>query len=110
MANLNEAAKFSLKMRNGGLALRYDPPSRTIQLGDDVLPVDDWHSLRNHVERVLIRGGAYPPRPPVKVNQFLNRNMEDLVKVKRGRVQRAPWWLRWAFDSVITKEEYVGQD
>jgi|TARA_Y100000310_G_scaffold341042_1_gene438895 hypothetical protein len=38
-------------------------------------------------------------------SNFLTHNHQAIVAQTQGRMKRAPWWLRWLYSAVITKEQ-----
>jgi len=54
--------------------------------------------------------GAEPPAAPGPIERssspFLRENLGPILSFRRGRLKKAPWWLRWLFHGVVTRERY----
>ena len=96
----------------GGKRVGYTRSTRTLHLaGDDVTP-EGWVTLRTRVDKILRRAGVIKeaPNPARGVSSnFLSVNHEQIQVFKRGVLKRAPFWLRWLFEGVVTKESYDGR-
>ena len=80
-----------------------------LTIGGVVVSPEQWVKLKKGVDAVLARKGfgkSVPaPAPTPVASRFILENLSALNKVPRGKVRKAPFLLRWFFDSVITKEE-----
>jgi len=71
-----------------------------------------WLELRRRVDKVLIERGQIeevaPPKAPWegKSSSFLTNNTMAIVTHDRGVFKRPPWWLRWLYSAVVTKDPY----
>jgi len=41
-----------------------------------------------------------------KSSSFLTNNTTAILKQDRGKLKKPPWWLRWLYSAVVTREEY----
>lgn len=67
-------------------------------------------NLMNRLNRIFERNGVIPGRKdgaahPLRSTNFIYENIQEINATKRGKLKKAPWWLRWKFDKVITKDE-----
>tara|TARA_Y100000310_G_scaffold7604_1_gene8341 strand:+ start:329 stop:718 length:390 start_codon:yes stop_codon:yes gene_type:complete len=73
-----------------------------------------WLELRRRIDKVLIDRGQIeevaPPQAPWegKSSSFLTNNTMPILEHKQGYFNRPPWWLRWLYSAVVTKERYHG--
>ena len=75
---------------------------------------EKWLELRRRVDKVLIERGQLeeitPPKAPWEgeSSSFLTNNTMPIIEHKEGYFKRPPWWLRWLYSAVVTKEKYRG--
>ena len=73
-----------------------------------------WLELRRRIDKVLIDRGQIeevaPPQAPWegKSSSFLTNNTMPILEHKTGYFKSPPWWLRWLYSAVVTKERYHG--
>ncbi len=74
--------------------------------------VPEWNSWTEKVDKTLEHYGlkAKPVSPTGTKSYgghpFLVKNLKAINSHKRGYIKRPPWFLRWCFDGVVTKERY----
>ena len=125
-----------VKLKYAGVKLVKDPeliPSqfrtqtfKHVLVGDDPIKMDGstlhmagkdytpegWLELRRRIDHAYFRGGYLeevgPPKAPWegRSSSFLTNNTMAIVSHDRGRLQNPPWWLRWLYSAVVTKEAY----
>ena len=52
-----------------------------------------------------------PPTPrPVRESSspFFQVNLDAILKHQNGFMKKPPWWFRWLYSAVVTKEQYRG--
>jgi len=75
---------------------------------------EKWLELRRRIDKVLIERGqieeiAAPKAPwEGKSSSFLTNNTMPILEHKTGYFKTPPWWLRWLYSAVVTKERYHG--
>ena len=75
---------------------------------------EKWLELRRRVDKVLIERGQLeeitPPKAPWEgeSSSFLTNNTMPIIEHKEGYFKRPPWWLKWLYSAVVTKEKYRG--
>jgi hypothetical protein len=115
----------------GGERVEYQPSTRTLLLAGEEFTLTEWLEIRRRIDLIVKRAMTdedwqeyreqrnfmdktsrlpqdmreAPPPWEGKGSSFLSKNIMDLTSRKRGRIKGAPWWLRWLFDAVVTKEE-----
>ena len=81
--------------------------------GSDYTP-KQWLELRSRIDRVLVDRGFIeevgPPKAPWEgqSSSFLTNNTMTILNHKQGYFKSPPWWLRWFYSAVVTKEKYHG--
>ena len=125
-----------VKLKYAGVKIRKDPEAITGQFGVQVFkhvlvggePIriegstlhmageeynpQAWLDLRRRIDQAYFRGGFLeevgPPKAPWEgqSSSFLTNNTMAIVNHDRGKFQSAPWWLRWLYSAVVTKETY----
>ena len=81
--------------------------------GSDYTP-NQWLELRGRIDRVLVDRGFIeevgPPKAPWEgqSSSFLTNNTMPILEHKQGYFKSPPWWLRWLYSAVVTKEQYRG--
>lgn len=74
----------------------------------------DWKDLRERLawlgkrDRLPIELRDYEAKKDHGASSFLSNNLTAINGRWRGFLRRAPWWLRWRYDAVVTKESYRG--
>jgi len=96
------------KVTVGGIPLSFDNETRLLTLGPDKLTVDEYRELERHIDvmitgRLGIRKRERHGIP--HISEFVGHNLSFINKSERGRMKKAPFWLRLFFDAVVTKEE-----
>lgn len=57
----------------------------------------------------LIPGREPSPKPPPvaqSATPFLQANHRAIITHKTGMMKSPPWWLRWLYSAIVTKEQY----
>ena len=79
--------------------------------GKDYSP-KEWLELRRRIDSVFVDRRLIeevgPPMAPWegKSSSFLTNNTMAIVEHDRGEFKRPPWWLRWLYSAVVTKERH----
>lgn len=96
----------------GGSPVVYNEETRKMEFGGESFDVWQWLELRHRLDLVYIRDRVLEKVSPPRGNwdgtssHFLTRNFRAISKQLVGTMKRAPWWLRWRYSSVITKESH----
>ena len=96
----------------GGSPLVFDSLKMHLEMGGSDYDVYQWKALENRINLVLEHAGLLQKVKPAsgewdgKSSKFLTRNWRSLVDQREGTWKKPPWWLRWLYSAVITKEEY----
>lgn len=100
------------RLNVGGSAVIYDEQAHKVELGGEAFDVWDWRELAHRLDLMFIRDGQLekvsPPRGEWDgmSSHFLTRNFRAISNQKVGTMKKAPWWLRWLYSTVITREEH----
>ena len=100
----------SLVIGSGNVAFQ---GSNVYLAGTEYTP-EKWLELRRRVDKGLIDRGQIEevglPKAPWegKSSSFLTNNTMPILEHKQGYFQSPPWWLRWLYSAVVTKEKYHG--
>ena len=116
----------------GGVPVEYHAKTGTLHLAGQSFSVEEWLEFRRRIDLVLkhvtpperwneIREAmarqekvsrlplplrTHQAQPTFTTSSFLGENIAAINSLERGRLKRAPRWLRWAYDAVVTKERY----
>ena len=119
----------------GGKPVAFDSATGTLSIAGEEVTVEAWMELRRRIDLIMKRCVSperwqeikeemaridkvsrlpgvmreHQSQPTFTTSNFLGENFLAINELKRGRLKRAPKWLRWAFDAVVTKEGY-GKD
>ena len=102
----------------GGHPIGITVSERKLHVAGEDLSVEEWLRITDRVKTALEHEGLVD-RPEKFENAapwegrsstFLSRNVMQIHEQQGGYLKRAPWWLRPFFRSVVTREEYRGQD
>jgi len=94
------------------LCPEYDEESRWIKIAGETFDVWEWREFVYRIDSLFIADGQLEKVTPAKgewdgfSSHFLTRNFRVISKQRVGTMKKAPWWLRWLYSSVITKEEH----
>jgi hypothetical protein len=105
----------SVTLRHLKVPVTFDESAQSIEMaGVDLTPAD-WVVMRDKVDAFLRRAGTIPQATPPESRSFgshpfLLENIKAVNKFRRGHIKNAPWWLRWIYDGIVTKENYRGYD
>jgi hypothetical protein len=112
-APLLESGKLVLNsMKIGDSNVSFEG-SNVYLAGTEYTP-EKWLELRRRVDKVLIERGQLeeitPPKAPWEgeSSSFLTNNTMPIIEHKEGYFKRPPWWLKWLYSAVVTKEKYRG--
>jgi hypothetical protein len=100
----------SMKVGDGNVSFE---GSNVYLAGTEYTP-QEWLELRRRVDKVLVDRGQIeevaPPKAPWEgsSSSFLSNNTMPIVEHKEGYFKQPPWWLRWLYSAVVTKEKYRG--
>lgn len=92
----------------GGQPVGFRRSTQTLLLGGDDWTAAQWIQFRSRVDALMLHEGMVKKGPEpnkARASDFLSANVERIIATKRGRLRPAPWWLRWLFDMVVTKED-----
>ncbi len=118
-------------VRIGGEPVAYDRIAHTLRLAGDEYTLQEWLEFRRRVDLIVSREmteeewkeyreernfidkrsrlpqAMREPPPPWegRSSSFLSANVSAINRFRRGLLIEAPWWLRWLFDGVVTKQE-----
>ena len=64
--------------------------------------------LHNITSQLVPQPEASPKRKSVRASTspFLQVNVDAIMKHRRGKLKKPPWWLGWLYSAVVTREEY----
>ena len=75
--------------------------------GEEVTP-ERWEQLKVRIDTLLRREGLLePPKEAPRSlgsGRFLLNNLPIINTLKRGKIKQPPFWLKWLYDGVVTKE------
>jgi hypothetical protein len=111
-----EIDTYSLRnFKVGGQEFGITKSTKTLHIAGDDWSVEKWHDLVDRVHIALTRDGLVngvsskgklARDPSFGMSTFLSNNVGQIHRQKRGFLKRAPIWLRWLYESVVTKEDY----
>lgn len=99
---------------------RINPPvtlhkkEQQLEIDGGTMRLNEWLAWSERVTTFLYREEVLPKPENTEAPRshgsapFLVQNISAMNTFKRGKIKRAPWFLRWLFDGIITKEEYHG--
>ena len=96
----------------GERPVEYLSESHNVVIAGSQLDVWKWLELKNRIDQRFIRDGQLEKVSPPKgewdgtSSRFLTRNWRAVSKQKVGTMKKAPFWLRWLYSAVITKESH----
>jgi len=94
--------------------VEFDGDKGTLTFDAGTMPAVRWVDYADRITKNLIRLGMIANPPAAKAvslaGQFIANNRQTISAAKRGRIKRAPIWLRWYCDSVVTKEPFVDEE
>ena len=94
-----------------GFSIREDgaAPARP-PLADFWLTRDKLLKLHNITGQLIPQPETTPkPRPARESSSpFFQINIDAILTHQEGLMKRPPWWLRWFYSAVVTKEKYRG--
>jgi len=103
---------IQLGMSVGGERAGYNNETHKLFLGGNDYDVYEWLELRHRFDSMFERDGQLERVAPAKgeydgqSSQFLTRNWRPIIKQKSGTWKQPPWWLKWLYSAVITKETH----
>jgi hypothetical protein len=105
--------KLSLnKLMVGGEPIGITRSTQLLDIAGEEWTLERWQDAVDRVNSMLIQERwIEDPSKNVKStdinagsSSFLSNNVTEILIRTRGKIKRAPFWVRWAYDSVITKE------
>ena len=113
-----------------GKPVVYNSATGTVTLGEQEMTIDEWLEFRRRIDLIVKRLMSrtqwqetkekmatldknsrlpttmreHQTRSSYPAGNFFVANLEPINRQKRGRMKRAPWYLRWFYDAVVTKE------
>ena len=95
----------------GNIPLSFDEKAGILNLAGDEITIDEWREIERRIETLVTgRAGLRKKKnmaPPVFSN-FVTANLPFINKSNRGRMKKAPFWLKPFYTAVVTKEELHG--
>ena len=84
-------------------------PSRP-PLADFWLAPNKLMKLHNITSQLVTQPEPSPKPRPVRESSspFFQVNVDAILKHQEGKLKKPPWWLRWFYSAVVTKEKYHG--
>ena len=66
--------------------------------------------LHNITSQLVPQPEPSPGPSPARESSspFLQANVDAILKHQAGVMRKPPWWLRWLYSAVVTKEKYHG--
>ena len=105
-----ENGRMGLSQRDGDHAPSRPPHPDTWLEDGKILAL--YKALKGIVDaKGLIPGQEPTPKPPPlskSTSAFLQANIKAIIKHSQGFMKTPPWWLRWLYSAVVTKEQYRG--
>ena len=99
------------------VAFEGDGDITTVELSGTTFDAAQWHRVKERIDKVFVRAGLGPvkdeqakPRKGSVPSNFFSANHIAIGGMSRGVLQPVPWWLRWKYDAVVTKEEFREYD
>ncbi|MAH51043.1 hypothetical protein CMI37_34825 [Candidatus Pacearchaeota archaeon] len=71
----------------------------------------EWSERARRVTEAMQKHGLLPLEPVMKSTRshgshpFLIGNLKYINSAKRGHIKKAPWWLRWLYEGVVSKDK-----
>jgi hypothetical protein len=90
-----------------------DRGQRTLTFDPGEISFDAWKAYVEKINKQMEIFGEEPwekPKPVLSLSaEFILENHKGLNEMTRGKLKKAPWWLRWLFDAIVTKEAFHWQ-
>ena len=100
-----------IKCKSVPVPVSIDGDQRVLTFDGGEIPFADWKLYITRINKQLERFGEEPfekAAPILSLSaEFILENHEGINSMKRGKLKKAPWWIRWLFDSIVTKEEFT---
>lgn len=100
------------KVLVGGESLAFNGQTRKLVLAGTEYDVYEWLELRHRIDLFYEQDGQLQKVQPEKSDwdsnssQFISRNLRAVAAHRVGTWKKPPWWLRWLYSAVISKEIY----
>jgi len=95
----------------GGKPVGFTTPTGTLHLAGDDLTLEQWQEIERRINLFFERAGLIKsPRknrasdPAHGTSSFLSRNLKQILARDKGLLKDPPFWLRWLYSGVVTKE------
>ncbi len=101
---------FKVGLNHVKLKPEYNEETRKVQISEESFDVWEWREFVHRIDSLFIEDGQLEKVSPPKgewdgmSSHFLTRNFRAISRQKVGTMKRPPWWLRWLYSAVITKE------
>lgn len=117
-------------LKLGGQPVVFDQATGCLSLAGEEVPLAQWLETRRRIDLLMKRGlteagwkalreqlawlgkrdrlpqelrdHETPPAPPA--SGFLTHNLEAINRLKAGTLKVPPFWLRWLYGAVVTKD------
>ena len=70
---------------------------------------EEWESIRDRVDAPLMRANrlkkAVGATRSYGSHPFLIGNLRYINAARRGLIKKAPFWLRWLYEGIVTKDD-----
>jgi len=100
------------KVQVGGANVAFNGDKGHLVLGGLDYDVYQWLELKHRIDSVFERTGLLQRVKPAsgewdgESSKFLTRNWRAVANQQDGTWKRPPWFLRWLWAAVITKEPH----
>ena len=92
----------------GGEPVAFTRSTATLRIGGRDYTIEEWKEVTRQIgllhDRKSERKAAHGRDPNHGSSSFLTANLNEIHRRQRGMIQDSPWWLRWLYGGVITKE------
>lgn len=94
----------------GGQPVVFNGETNRLTIAGQEFDLIQWMELRRRIDLVYQRAGLLEKVAPAKSDvegrssSFLTRNWRPITDQQSGTWRKPPWWLRWLYSAVITKE------
>jgi len=99
------------QVKVAGEPVGFTKSTGTLHLAGDDLTLEQWQELERRINLLFTRAGLQKaPRrdkardPASGTSSFLTHNLKQILDRDKGIIKDPPFWLRWLYSGVITKE------
>jgi len=101
------------KVLVGGKPVGWDNSTGTLHLAGEEVTLEQWQEIERRINLFYSRKGLIKdPRknkgsdPNSGTSSFLTNNVRQILDREVGIMKNPPFWLKWLYSGVITKERY----